>query len=118
MAEAVPGSGNAPVEVHFDLAAAPTAGRPFTLQLAVVAKAPAPVVRLDAVTDGGITVLQPTLPVTLEKVEQGVPGLTTLTIRGDAAGVALLRVSVTLESPTGNESKSFMVPVIIGERRD
>ena len=118
MVDAVPGSGSAPIELKFDLGAHPIAGQPFEMQLAVVAKAPAPIVRVEVTADSGLTVVQPAMPVTLEKVEEGAPAWVPVRLKVATPGTLLIRIGLTMESPTGSDTRTFLVPVLVGDRRD
>jgi hypothetical protein len=114
MAAGVPvGASTAPVEVRFDLATVPVAGQPFEVSVAVLPAAPAPVLHIEVHGGEGLSIAEPAGPVSIEKVQAGT--LERLTVRATAAkpGTRVLGVTVTLELPTGTESRDFAFPLIV-----
>ena len=115
MAAGVPvGASTAPVEVRFDLASVPVAGQPFEVSVAVLPAAPAPVLRIDVRGGEGLSVVTPDGPVSIEKVQAGTLESLTVTAIAAAAGTRVLGIAVTLELPTGTESRNFAFPVVVG----
>ena len=115
MAAGVPvGASTAPVEVRFDLASVPVAGQSFDVSVAVLPAAPAPVLRIEFRGGPGLSIVKPEAPVSIEKVQAGTLESLTVTATAATAGTRVLGVTVTLELPTGTESRNFAFPVVVG----
>ena len=115
MAAGVPvGASTAPVEVRFDLASVPVAGQPFEITVAVLPAAPAPVLHIDVRGGEGLAIVAPEGPVSIEKVQAGTLERLTVTASSAVAGTRVLGITVTLELPTGTESRNFAFPVLVG----
>jgi hypothetical protein len=115
MAAGVPiGDGRAPLETRFELTDVPTPGVPFTVNVAVIPGAPAPLVRLDVTSAEGLLIFAPAQQVTREKV--AARSVVPLEIRAASVepGVRVLYVKATLELPDGPQSRSFAFPVLVG----
>jgi hypothetical protein len=115
MASGVPiGTSSAPLEIRFDLAAVPRPGEVFSIDVAALPAAPAPVLRLEVTGGEGLTILEPDGFVSYEKVQA--ESVTHLKIRASsaAAGTRLVQVRATMELPGGPESRVFAFPVVIG----
>jgi hypothetical protein len=115
MAAGVPvGESTAPVEVRFDLVSVPAPGQPFQLDVAVLAQAPAPVLRIDVAGGAGLTIADPSGTVVLEKIQAGTVQHVPVTAASSGPGTRIFNVKVTLELPSGAESRGFAFPVIVG----
>jgi hypothetical protein len=115
MAAGVPvGTSTAPVDVRFDLASVPAPGQPFQLDVAVLLQAPAPLLRIDVAGGAGLTIADPSGTVVLEKVQAGTVQHVPVTAASSAPGTRVFNVKVTLELPSGAESRGFAFPVIVG----
>lgn len=115
MAAGVPvGASTAPVEVRFDLASVPVAGQPFDVNVAVLPAAPAPVLRIDVRGGEGLAIVKPDGTVSIEKVQAGTLERLTVTASAATPGTRVLGITVTLELPTGTESRNFAFPVVVG----
>ncbi|MBS0394454.1 MAG: hypothetical protein JSR54_07480 [Proteobacteria bacterium] len=115
MAYGVPlGSSGAPLEVRFDLAHVPAPGETFTLDVAVLPTAPAPVLRVEVSGDDGLTVTEPDGPVSFEKVQAGTVSRVQVKASSATAGTRVVHVTATLELPAGAETRSFAFPVVVG----
>lgn len=115
MAAGVPvGASTAPVEVRFDIDSPPVAGQPFDVSVAVLPGAPAPVLHIEVRASEGLIVVAPDGPVSIEKVQAGT--LERLTVKASSAksGTRVLTVKVTLELPSGAESRDFAFPLLVG----
>jgi hypothetical protein len=115
MAAAVPmGAGAAPVDARFELKSAPQPGHSFELEIAVLPQATSPVVHVELQPSEGLTIESPEGPVNFEKVQGG--SLERLTVKATSAqpGTRVLGLRVTLELPSGAESREFAFPVIVG----
>jgi hypothetical protein len=115
MAAGVPmGAGTAAVDVRFDLPSAPAAGRPFDVEIAVLPQAPSPVLHIDLQPGDGIAVQSMDGALSVEKVQAG--SLARVVVRAVAAtpGTRIFGVKVTLEEPTGAETREFAFPVVVG----
>lgn len=108
------GASTAPVEVRFDIERAPVAGSPFDVSVAVLPEAPAPVLHIEVRASDGLVVVAPAGPVSIEKVQAGT--LERLTVKASSAkpGTRVLSVTVTLELPSGAQSRDFAFPVLVG----
>jgi hypothetical protein len=62
------GSAEVPVEVRFELHDVPQSGQPFTLPIALLPADAIPSVKVEASGAEGLTVLEPTTPVALDKL--------------------------------------------------
>jgi hypothetical protein len=114
MAAGVPmGAGTAAVDVRFDMPAAPAAGRPFDVEIAVLPQASAPVLHIDLQPGDGLSIESMNGALAVEKVQAG--SLARLVVRAVAArpGTRVLGVKVTLEQPTGAETREFAFPVVV-----
>jgi hypothetical protein len=115
MAVGVPvGTSTAPVEVRFDLPNVPAPGQPFQLDVAVLLQAPAPLLRIDVAGGAGLTIADPPGTVVLEKVQAGTVQHVAVTAASSGPGTRVFNVKVTLDLPTGAESRAFAFPVIVG----
>jgi hypothetical protein len=108
------GAGNAPLDVRFALATAPAAGAPFTLDVAVLPQAPAPVLRIDVRGSEGLSVTEPAGSVQLEKVEAGTVQRFKVIASSVAPGTRVVSVKATLELPTGAEAREYAYPIVVG----
>ena len=114
MAAGVPvGASTAPVEVRFDLLSVPAAGHSFQVDVGVLPKAPAPVLRIEVSGGEGLSIESPDAPVSVEKVQAETLEKLTVTATAAKAGTRVLDVKVTLELPSGVESRDFVFPVIV-----
>ena len=107
------GPRTAPVEARYDLPAAPTPGQVFKLDIAILPQAASPLVRVELRPSKGLTVLDPVTAQSLERVQAGAVLRLPVTLQAAAAGTHVLDVAVTLELPTGPESRAFAVPLIV-----
>jgi hypothetical protein len=115
MAAGVPvGASTAPVEVRFEIDSAPVAGEPFDISVAVLPGAPTPVLHIEVRASEGLIVVAPDGPVSIEKVQAGT--LERLAVKASSArtGTRVLSVKVTLELPSGAQSRDFAFPLLIG----
>jgi hypothetical protein len=107
------GEGTAPVELRFGLAAEPVAGRPTAVELAVLPKVTVPTLRVAVRGDGDVEVAEPAQVVTLEKVQSGTLHTVPVSAIPQRAGATTLTVAVTLVQPTGEESRTFQLPLLV-----
>ncbi len=115
MAAGVPvGASTAPVEVRFDLATVPIAGQPFEVNVAVLPAAPTPVLHIDVRGGEGLTIVTPEGAVSIEKVQAGTLERLAVKALAAAPGTRVIGITVTLELPTGTESRDFAFPVVVG----
>jgi hypothetical protein len=115
MAYGVPiGTSTAPLDVRFNLTSVPAPGTPFSVEVAVLPEAPAPVLRLEVTGGEGLTILEPDGSVGFEKVQAGSVSHLHVRASSAAAGTRLVQVRATLELPGGPESRVFAFPVVIG----
>jgi hypothetical protein len=114
MAAGVPvGTTTAPVEVRFDVPSIPAAGQPFEVQVAVLPQALAPVLHIEVDASDGLVITEPDGTLTREKVEAGTLERVTVMASSATAGTRILTVKVTLELPTGAESRTFAFPLVV-----
>jgi hypothetical protein len=108
------GTSTAPLDIRFDLRAAPSPGEPFEIDVAVLPEAPAPVMRLEVTGGEGLSILDPDGSVAFEKIQAG--SVTHLKVRASSAtaGTRLVAVRATLELPGGPEARIFAFPVVVG----
>ena len=107
------GQRSAPVEARYDLPAAPVAGQPFKLELAVLPQAASPLVRVELQASEGLKLLDPAAAQSLERVQAGAVLRIPVTAQASAPGTQVIDIGVTLELPTGAESRAFAIPVIV-----
>lgn len=107
------GPRTAPVEARYDLPAAPAPGQAFKLDVAILPQAASPLVRVELRPSEGLTVLDPLAAQSLERVQAGAVLHVPVTLQAAAAGTHVLDVAVTLELPTGPESRAFAIPLIV-----
>jgi hypothetical protein len=114
MAAGVPmGTTTAPVEVRFDVPRVPVAGQPFEVRVAVLPQALAPVLRIEIEPSEGLAVTEPEGPLAREKVGAGTLERVTVKASSATPGTRILTVKVTLELPTGAESRAFAFPLVV-----
>ena len=101
------GARTAPVEARYDLPAAPVVGQAFRIDLVVLPQAASPLVSVELKADEGLTVLDPVAAQSLEKVQAGAVLHVPVTAQGAAAGTHVIDVGVTLELPTGPETRAL-----------
>jgi hypothetical protein len=108
------GRATAPVEVRFAVGAVPRAGEPVDVELALVTQVAVPTVRVDVQGAADVQVVEPATSVSLDKVQAGT--LHTIPVRAVPArdGTTTLTVAVTLQQPTGPESRTFQLPIVVG----
>jgi hypothetical protein len=106
----------APVEVRFAVGAAPRVGQPVDVELALITQVAVPTVRVDVRGAADVQVVDPAATVSLEKVQAGT--LHTIPVRAVPArdGTTTLTVAVTLQQPTGPESRTFQLPIVVGRQ--
>jgi hypothetical protein len=115
MAAGVPvGASTAPVDVRFDLLSAPVMGQPFEVSIAVLPEATTPVLLVDVRASDGLNIDEPEGPVSIEKVQAGSLSRIGVKLSSAKSGTRVLSVKVTLELPTGAESRDFAFPLIVG----
>lgn len=115
MAVGVPtGTGSAPVEVRFDLPRPPVPGQPFDVDIGVLPDAATPVLRVEVSGSEGLSVEAPNGPVSVEKVQAGALEHVLVRASSAEAGTRIVHVTVTLELPTGAETRDFAFPILIG----
>jgi hypothetical protein len=104
----------APVELRFAVATPPAAGQPVDVELALVTQVAVPTVRVEVKGAADVQLVEPASPVSLEKVQAGT--LHTIPVRAVPArdGTTTLTVAVTLQQPTGPESRTFQLPLVVG----
>lgn len=108
------GRATAPVEVRFAVGAVPRAGEPVDVELALVTQVAVPTVRIDVQGGADVQVVEPATTVSLDKVQAGT--LHTIPVRAVPSrdGTTTLTVAVTLQQPTGPESRTFQLPFVVG----
>lgn len=112
------GRATAPVEVRFAVGAVPRAGQPVDVELALVTQVAVPTVRVDVQGAADVQVVEPATTVSLDKVQAGT--LHTIPVRAVPSrdGTTTLTVGVTLQQPTGSESRTFQLPIVVGRATD
>jgi hypothetical protein len=114
MAAGVPiGNSTAPLEIRFDVASVPVPGEPFTVDIAVLPEAPAPVLRVEVTGGEGVNILDPEGAVTFEKVQAGTVQRLKVRASTATAGTRLVEVRATLELPAGPEARAFAFPIVV-----
>lgn len=108
------GTGTADVDVRFDLPAAPMPGAPFDLDVVVVSKAASPTLRVEVTPGDGLVVVAPTAPVTVDKPQPGAIEHVPVKATSAAAGTRLVTIKVTLDIPTGAQTREYAFPVVVG----
>jgi len=115
MAAGVPlGTSTAPVDVRFDLVSVPVTGQPFDVSIAVLPEATTPLMHVDVRASEGLNIEAPDGPVAIEKVQAGSLSRVDVKLSAARAGTHVLSVKVTLDLPTGAESRDFAFPLIVG----
>jgi hypothetical protein len=107
------GSAEVPVEVRFDLRDAPLSGQPFTLPILVLPADAIPSVKIEVSGAEGLTVLEPTTPVALDKLAAGTVRHLELKATADGTGLKIVNVTVTAEIPGGAQSRTFSYPLLV-----
>ena len=107
------GTSSAPVDVRFMLPAAPAPGVPFTIEVAVLPQAPAPVLRIEVRPGEGLVVADPTGPVVLEKIQAGTVQRLSIKASSAGSGTRVIGVAVTVELPGGAEGREYDFPIVI-----
>ena len=107
------GPRTAPVEARYDLPVAPVVGQAFKLNIAILPHAASPLVRVELTGSEGLKLLDPVTAQSLERVQAGAVLRVPVTAQASAVGTQVIDVGVTLELPTGPESRAFAIPVIV-----
>ena len=107
------GPRTAPVDARYDLPAAPVTGQTFRLDIAVLPQAASPLVRVELAASEGLKLLDPVTAQSLERVPAGAVLRVPVTAQASVPGTQVIDVAVTLELPTGPESRAFAIPVIV-----
>jgi hypothetical protein len=108
------GSTTTPVEVRFALAGVPAAGRPVDVDVAVLPQVAVPTVRVDVRPgDDGVRIVDPTAQVTFDKVQAGTIEKLRVQAVPERPGTTTLKLVVTLEQPTGQENRTFELPIVV-----
>ena len=102
-----------PVELRFDLPAVPVQGQPFDIHLALLPQALAASMVVNLEARDGLDVQDPRQPTDLGKVQSGTVRHLTARLVAAATGTRILRVHVTLDLPTGSETRAFECPVVV-----
>lgn len=108
------GPSTAPVDVRFGLAAVPAVGQPVDFELILVTQVAVPTVRVEVSGGPDLRLVAPAEPVTFEKVQAGT--VHTIPVQAIPAmnGTTTVTVAVTLQQPTGPESRTFQLPLVVG----
>jgi hypothetical protein len=107
------GTSRAPVEVRYAYAAVPEAGKALDVEVDVIPQSTAPTVRVEVRTDPELQLHSPLEVVEFEKVQAGTLHTVKVAATPTRAGTSTVTVVVTLEQPTGPESRSFQFPVVV-----
>lgn len=108
------GDASAPVELRFDLAAAPKPGEPFTVEFAVLPQTAMLSIRGAVTGSAGLEVVSPVGGVSFEKLQAGTVHRFQVTALSDRPGTRVVNVAMTIELPTGPVTRTFGVPVVVG----
>ena len=115
LVEGVPmGKPVAPVEVKFGLLSTPQPGVPFKVRVVLLPGTTVPAMDVDVSASEGLVLLDPIAPVTLDKVSAGTVHQVTVTAQAPRAGGYVLNVAVTLDDPTGEQTRVLAFPVLVG----
>lgn len=107
------GTRNAPVDLRFDLRAAPVQNQPFDVEFAVLPEATAVTLRASVTGQGGLLVTSPSEPVLLEKLSAGSVHRFSATAVSEHTGAQVIELQVAMDLPTGQSVRTFTVPVIV-----
>lgn len=106
-------TGHAAVDVRFAIDSTPMAGQPFTLTVAVLPNEGTPSIKVDLPPVDGLVAAPISAPTTFTKVEPGSVFLVPVGYTAASAGIALVTVVVTEAAPTGEETATFQLPVVV-----
>lgn len=108
------GSPAAPVDLRYDVKAAPVQGRPVDVEFAVLPEAT--ILTLQGRLDGGVEGIEIAAPadgIALEKLQAGTVQRFTATLVPRVAGAHVLTIHLELELPTGPARRVFSIPVVV-----
>jgi hypothetical protein len=108
------GRATAPVELRFALGSAPRVGQPVAVELALVTQVPVPTMNVDVTAEPEVRIVEPTASVQLEKVQAGTLQTVKVQAVPTRAGTSTVTVAVHLHQPTGSESRTFQLPIVVG----
>jgi hypothetical protein len=107
------GSESAPVELRFEFAGVPVAGRPVGIELSVLPQAAVPTLRVELRSENELLVVEPSVPTVFDKVQAGTIQTIHVQAVPERTGTTTLRAVVTLDQPTGQERRTFELPVVV-----
>jgi len=109
----VSGKTSAPVDLKYDLAAKPEAGKPFVIELDFVPRLPADTLEVEVTGMPGLSVAeQGTFK--FDKVVAGTPYVQKLTAQAVADGTYYVSIVAKMITQVQTEVRTFSVPVVVG----
>ena len=106
--------GLAQIEMRFSVDVNPTPGEPFHVTVTVMPQISAPTLKVEVPAFDGLELAPITVPTVYDKVEPGAMYSIPLEFRAATPGVKIVTVVATEQSPTGSDSATYSVPVIVG----
>lgn len=107
------GSEAAPVELRYEFTGIPAAGQPVAIELSVLPQAAVPTMRVELRSASELRIVEPTAPAVFDKVQAGTIHAVRVQAVAERAGTTTLRAVVTLDQPTGQERRTFELPVVV-----
>ena len=111
----VQGKSQAPIGLKFDLTARPLVGQPLTLDLALLAQAPATEVRVQVKGSDGLDVPAEEQQFAVDSIDPQQVYRHAVHLTPTAEGVQLVYLTVSLKHDELSDSRAFTVPLVVSE---
>ena len=109
---------DAVVDLKFELKNRPEVGQPVTINIALLPKVATDVMHVTYLANEGLTVQPSTMPSRYEQVRAGSIYRHQATVVPQANGVYSLSAIVMVQTDTGDVTRTFAIPVVIGAPPD
>jgi hypothetical protein len=109
----ISGKTSAPVDLKYDLAVKPEAGKPFEIELDFLARLPADTLEVEVSGMPGLAVVGPAT-FKFAKVVAGTPVVQKVSAQADADGTYYLSIVARMITQVQTEVRTFSVPVVVG----
>jgi hypothetical protein len=104
-----------PLQLKFELADRPKSGQPLDINLALLPQIPADSALIQVSASDGLEVSKTQGEVALPAIDEGAVYRETVQVTPTKEGVLLVSVNLTLKHDDIEETKSYSVPIIVGE---
>jgi hypothetical protein len=109
---------DAPVDLKFEVKSRPEVGKPVTIDIALLPKVATEAMNITYLATEGLTVQPTTMPSKYERVQAGSLYRNQATVVPKERGVFSLSAIVMLQTETGDVTRTFSIPIVIGAPPD